>query len=84
MLAGDRAKNCTFTVNRQKQSSKAGTCDAFKSIITHIVGAEIDDVRLERTQGVWQVLSQLKKLVTAGAAAWSADLSGHGADPRRA
>jgi ATP-dependent helicase/nuclease subunit A len=50
------SKNCTLTVNRQKQKLEGRTCDAFKAIMTHIVGAEIT-VRLERTQGAWQVLN---------------------------
>ena len=54
------AKNCTLTVNRQKQSLEGRTCDLFKSIITHLVGAEIE-IRLVRTQGAWQVLSQFEK-----------------------
>ncbi|MES2596314.1 MAG: UvrD-helicase domain-containing protein [Verrucomicrobiota bacterium] len=50
------SKNCTITVNRQKQTLEGRTCDVFKSIIRHIVGAEIL-MRLERTQGTWSVLN---------------------------
>ncbi len=49
-------KRCTLTVNRQKQNLEGRTCDVFKSIIRHIVGAEIL-MRLERTQGTWSVLN---------------------------
>jgi len=49
------AKNCTITVNRKKQPLEGRTCDVFRDIIRHIVGAEIA-VRLERTQGTWSVL----------------------------
>ncbi|MBL9131489.1 MAG: UvrD-helicase domain-containing protein, partial [Verrucomicrobiaceae bacterium] len=51
------AKNCTLTVNRQKQTLEGRVCDAFAAIIRHIVGGELR-VRLERTQGVWAVLNQ--------------------------
>ncbi len=54
------AKNCTLTVNRQKQTLEGRTCDAFKAIITHIVGGELR-VRLERTHGVWSVLNQYEQ-----------------------
>ncbi len=54
------SKNCTLTVNRKKQKLEGRTCDSFKAIITHIVGAEIK-VRLERTQGAWQVLNLFEK-----------------------
>ena len=54
------AKNCILTVNRQKQTLEGRTCDLFKSIVTHLVGAEIE-IRLIRTQGAWQVLSQFEK-----------------------
>ena len=54
------AKSCIITVNRQKQKLDGRTCDAFRSIITHIVGAEIR-MRLERTQGAWQVLELFER-----------------------
>lgn len=54
------AKNGTLTVNRQKQTLTGRSCDAFRDIITHLVGAELA-VRLERTQGAWQVLSLFEK-----------------------
>lgn len=50
------AEDCEITVNRQRQTLGAEACEILGGIITHIVGAEIV-VRLERTQGVWQVLS---------------------------
>lgn len=50
-------KNCTLTVNRQKQKLEGRLCDAFAAIIRHIVGGELR-ARLERTQGVWAVLNQ--------------------------
>ena len=50
------AEHCEITVNRQRQTLGAEDCDVLNRIITHIIGAEIV-VRLERTQGVWQVLS---------------------------
>ncbi|MCX6857823.1 MAG: UvrD-helicase domain-containing protein [Verrucomicrobia bacterium] len=54
------SKNCTLMVNRHKQKLAGRSCDAFRDIIAHIVGAEIT-VRLERTQGAWQVLSLFEK-----------------------
>ncbi|MCB1275611.1 UvrD-helicase domain-containing protein, partial [Prosthecobacter sp.] len=54
------AKKCTLTVNRQKQTLEGRTCDAFKAIITFIVGSELR-VRLERTHGVWAVLNQYEQ-----------------------
>ncbi len=54
------AKNCTLTVNRQKQTLEGRTCDAFAAIIRHIVGSELR-ARLERTQGVWAVLNQYEQ-----------------------
>jgi len=55
-----QSKNCVLTVNRQKQMITGLSCDAFRDIITHLVGAEIA-VRLERTQGAWQVLNLFEK-----------------------
>ncbi len=55
-----QAKNCVITVNRQKQKITGRSCDALRDIIIHLVGAELM-VRLERTQGTWQVLSLFEK-----------------------
>lgn len=56
-----QSKNCIITVNRQKQKITGRSCDALRDIITHLVGAEIE-VRLERTQGAWQVLSLFENI----------------------
>ncbi|MBX7208791.1 MAG: UvrD-helicase domain-containing protein [Verrucomicrobiaceae bacterium] len=50
------AKQCEITVNRRKQQLGAEACEVLGGIVTHLVGAELA-VRLERTQGVWRVLS---------------------------
>jgi ATP-dependent helicase/nuclease subunit A len=50
------AEDCEIVVNRQKQRLGAEACEVVNPIITHLVGAELR-VRLERTHGVWEVLS---------------------------
>ena len=51
-----KAGECDLTVNRKKQKLEREACLLVRGIVTSIVGAEIV-VRLERTQGVWEVLS---------------------------
>lgn len=46
----------TLTVNRKKQKLGKSICAAFLPILRHIVAGELI-TRLERTRGVWQVLS---------------------------
>lgn len=54
------AEECEVMVNRQPQVLGAEACEVLNAIVTHLVGAEIS-VRLERTQGVWQVLNLFEK-----------------------
>lgn len=50
------AEECDIVVNRQTQQLGPEACEVLTPIVTHIVGAELR-VRLERTHGVWEVLS---------------------------
>lgn len=50
------SEDCEIKVNRQTQQLGPEACELLNPIITHIVGAELR-VRLERTHGVWEVLS---------------------------
>ncbi len=58
--AAIEAKSCVLTVNRKKQTLEGRTCDLFKEVILNLVGAEMS-IRLERTKGIWQLLSQYEQ-----------------------